>query len=218
LTPELESLEVTSEVLLYLLPSESKNKDRRESLIRIAKPVHRGSVKYQSKLYGGRYTSHTAEEREQIKQTVAAEYDEKIANSGSSKKFGLKQKKEKELGRIEKGFYRKVDGEIDTTGAVWLENDGQLLLDTVDTAITELGELISIELNDPLTREQYRSDKRDFNVAIMAGGKKTKMVRRTSKGWLISQEGAQQRIRLKDGSLHSIDENDFIRLPAEQRR
>lgn len=213
LTPELESLEITTRLALYKRPTEPAKKGlaRNREVKKKNRTLYQSGMKYQSKLFGGRYRHNSAEERERRRESVIAEYDERIAIAPRREIAVLKQQKSKQLGALNENSFVKVEGKIDTQGTAWLAEDGALLRRTLEAGVAELGKLLVLDLEDPLSPADYKSAKQKFNTVTMTGGKKTKMKRTRTNGWLLDSVGSRQRIRLVDGLIYSVDENDFLR-------
>lgn len=217
LTPELESLEVITSVAIYKHRYKSAGNDVTLQLLEKMDPIYRGGIKFQSTLYGGRYLSVSDKSRSEKRQATIAKYEEKIARSNSSQRIVLEQRKEKELKRIERSVFSEIEGEADTVGSAWLENDAQLLKNTINLAASELQKMLSLDLNDPFSPTEYKKSKEQFEVAIMTGGEKTKMARSTAKGWLLDKTETRERIRLQDGYIYSVAKGDFLRPNVENR-
>lgn len=206
LTPELESLEIATRLALYKRPDQTAKDGPKRNRV-----LYQSGMKYQSKLYGGRYRSNTAEELEQERAAIIARYDKKIANAARPDKKVFEKRKRKLLESLNGRSFVKVKGEVDTEGTAWLEEDGELLKNTLEAGIAELGKLLVLDLEDPLSPADYKSTKQKFSTVTMTGGKKTTMMTAKTDGWLLDRAESRQRIRLVDGFIYSVDENDFLR-------
>lgn len=213
LTPELESLEITTQLALYKRADEPPKKGlaRNREVKKKHRAVYRSGMKYQSKLYGGRFVSSSPEELEKQKAALVAEYDEKIARAQRRNKKELQLRKARALRTLKPRSFIKVEGEVDTQGTAWLADDGALLRQTLEAGVTELGELLVLDLKDPFSPADYKKSKQKFNTVTMGGGKKTKLVRSKTNGWLLGTVESRQHIRLVDGFIYSVDEKDFLR-------
>lgn len=213
LTPELESLEIATRLALYKRPDEPVDNGPSRN-----RALYESGMKYQSKLYGGRYRSDSAEELEQKREALIARYDRKIANAPKSDKRVYEKQKKKRLESLNGRSFVKVEGEVDTQGTAWLEEDGILLRQTLEAGIAELGQLLVLDLKDPLSPEDYKNSKQKFSTVNMTGGAKTKMMTAKTDGWLVGRSESRQRIRLIDGFIYSVDENDFLRPLSVMRQ
>lgn len=221
LTPELESVEVKSELALYMnknKQSEESSKKRTKNTRSSHHAAYRSGMKYQSKLYSGRYASNDVIALNEKREALIAEYDEKLARARISKRKELEVRKEKELRKLDSATFSKVEGEVDTQGTIWLQDDGALLRQILEAGVAELGALVSLDLKDPLSPEEYKTSKQKFTTGTMTGGKKTKLVKSSAKGWVLDDSGSRQRIRLQDGFIYSVDKTDFLRPLTPLRR
>lgn len=215
LTPELESLEITTRLALYEKPDTPVKKSDGPSRTRAS---YASGMKYQSKLYGGRYRSNSGEDVERNRAAVIAKYDKKIADAPKSDRRVYEKQKKKRLSSLNGRSFVKVEGEVDTEGTAWLEEDGILLRRTLESGIAELGQLLVLDLKDPLSPADYKSAKQKFSTVTMTGGKHTKMMTDKTDGWLLDTVESRQHIRLVDGFIYSVDENDFLRPLSALRR
>ncbi len=220
LTPELDSLEMSTDLTMYMVPEKLENirkRDRAQAAAKNPKPFYRGSLNYQSQYYGTNYRLLSGEPLQREIDAINAMYEERMAQTTKKSKLkALESKRDKEIERLEKRGYVKLEAE-EARNQEWLADNGALLLETIHEGIAEQPRLLALDLGDQMSAEQYESSQQDIKVFRTSGNGMAGPASSNQKGWILWENDDRIRVRLSNGVIYSYKKDELPRQNVAAR-